>query len=110
MLVFPANDPSRPSKVWVVEVAQPVFAKGGGVSPVEGVLFYTVDGKRESGKSPVAVIPRVESRSVQFGNLFEAPFQPGDRRADSIGGASIELRVLAKSGSAYDVEVDFTPA
>lgn len=110
MLVVPADDPVRPSKVWVVEIAQPVFAKGSGaVSPVEGVLLYTVDAALESGKSPVAVIPRIVSKHLDFGNLFEAPFQPGDTRADAVDGASMELRVLARNGTAYDVEVDFTP-
>ena len=110
MLVFPAEGGTRPSKVWVAEIAQPVFAKGSGeLSPVEGVLLYTVDATLDTGKSPVVVIPRVVSRSTTFGNLFEAPFQPANTISDASGDASIELSVLGRTGSGYDVEVAFSP-
>jgi len=109
MLVFPAERRPRPSKVWVIEVAQPVFAKGTNeTSGIEGVLFYTVDATRDTGKSPVAVIPRTVSRNSTFGNLFEAPFQPGDTVSDSSEDAVIELTVLGRTGTAYDVEVAFS--
>jgi hypothetical protein len=111
MLVIPADAPANPSKVWVVEIAQPVFNKGGtGESSVEGVLLYRVDatmesGKTEDGRAPVVIVPKIRSKSLKFGNLFEAPWQPGDTATDTFGQHQLEVRVLAKNGSAYDVEV-----
>ena len=111
MLVIPADDAVRPSKVWVVEIAQPVFAKGGTEqSGIEGVLFYRVDatmesGKTEDGKAPVVIVPKIRSKSLKFGNLFEAPFQPGDSISDSFGNRRLDLVVGDRSGTAYEVEV-----
>jgi M6 family metalloprotease-like protein len=110
LLAIAAEGAVRPSKVWVVEVAQPPFRKGGlGMSPVEGVLLYRVDAALESGKSPIVVVPKLESSSVEFGNLFQAPFQPGDPRfVDRFGERTLALTVLGKTGTAYDLEVELT--
>ncbi|HKP74985.1 MAG TPA: hypothetical protein VJT67_05545 [Longimicrobiaceae bacterium] len=111
MLVIPADDAMRPSKVWVVEIAQPVFAKGGTEQgPAEGVLLYRVDATMESGKTvegaaPVVVVPKIRSKNLTFGNLFEAPFQPGDTISDNFGNRRLDLSVGARTGTAYDVQV-----
>ena len=106
MVVIPADDAGRPSKVWVVEIAQPVFAKSGTEqSGIEGVLLYRVDATIESGKTPLVIVPKIRSNSPKFGNLFEAPFQPGDTISDSFGNRRLDLAVGSRSGTAYEVEV-----
>lgn len=70
MLVFPVDDASNPSKVFCVEVAQPVKGKGGKLSPEEGILIYSVDAKIFTGRNPLVVYPKT--------TVNQAPFFSGD--------------------------------
>src|SRR5439155_2393577 len=70
MIVLPIDDVARPSKVYVVELAQAVF---GSKLWGEGVLLYTVDATIPTGLSPVVVIPKKVSTSPNYGYLYEAP-------------------------------------
>lgn len=108
MLVLPVDDVDKPSKVFVIEIAQPV--QGLDKQPgKEGVLLYTVDARKESGDTPVEVLPRVKSHDDNFGNLFEAPFRVGDDSGTFFAGsASIRLNVVARNGAGFDVDVTYT--
>jgi M6 family metalloprotease-like protein len=80
MIVVPADDPARPSKVFVIEVAQPIRLKGGTTSTAEGVLIYSVDATLATGQNPVVVYPRLDREQAAFheGDSFdhaEAPFR-----------------------------------
>ncbi|HSU17466.1 hypothetical protein [Longimicrobium sp.] len=107
MLVLPVDDPASPSKVLVVEVAQPGVDDKLQPSGSEGVLVYEVDGTVDSGHSPVKVVPREAGFDSRFGNLFRAPFQVNDDVPLDRGNAAISLRVLGKTGESYDVEVTY---
>lgn len=111
MLVFPVDNASKPSKVFVVEVAQPTHGFRDGKPGEEGVLLYTVDALKESGESPIEVLPKIPGHDPNFGNLFQAPFGPGDDSGiRTVRGfdASIRLNVLRKNGSGFDVDVAYT--
>jgi len=110
MLVFPVDDAAKPSKVFVVEVAQPAAGLSGKAGK-EGVLLYTVDASRESGHGPVEVLPKIAGHDNDFGNHFQAPFGPKDdsgTRTVQGGRATIRLNVLRKNGAGFDVEVTYT--
>ena len=57
MVVVPVDDPARPSKVFVIEVAQPLQPKKGMEHKAEGMLVYSVDATLASGQNPVVVYP-----------------------------------------------------
>jgi M6 family metalloprotease-like protein len=106
MVVAPVDSEKKPSRVFVVELAQPAV-DGQGRSGGEGVLLYTVDASIATLKSPVQVVAKQTGRDPDFGNLFGAPFGVGDEKTHTVGGASFTLRVLGKNGDSYDVEVDY---
>ncbi len=106
MVVFPVDDPVKPSKVFVLELAQQVVG-GDGSSWGEGVLLYVVDATVPSGSSPVVVVPNILSASNNFGNLFEAPYGVGDRVARPEGAALLALEVHQRFGDSYYVKVRY---
>lgn len=106
MVVAPVDGEKKPSRVFVVELAQPAV-DGRGRSAGEGVLLYTVDASVATMKSPVQVVAKKTGRDPDFGNLFGAPYGVGDAKTHTVDGASLTLRVLGKDGDAYDVEVDY---
>jgi len=111
MLVFPVDNASKPSKVFVVEVAQDTRGFQNGAAGQKGVLLYTVDALKESGESPIEVLPKIAGHDDNFGNLFQAPFGSGDDSGTrTVRGfnASIRLNVLRKNGAGFDVEVTYT--
>ena len=111
MLVFPVDNASKPSKVFVVEVAQPTHGFHDGKPGREGVLLYTVDALKESGESPIEVLPKIAGHDPNFGNLFQASFGPKDDSGiRTVRGfnASIRLNVLRQNGAGFDVEVTYT--
>lgn len=95
MVVVPVDDPAKPSKVFVVEVSQPVRGTGDATT---GVLIYSVDGKLASGQNAVVVYPTVDPKS--------APLQTGETFEDK--DAPMTVRVLKRNedGRSYLVEVD----
>jgi len=106
MAVFPVDDPLKPSKVFVLELAQSVLGDDG-ESCGEGVLFYTVDATVPSGSSPVVIVPNICSASDNFGNLFEAPYGVGDRGARFEGTALLVLEVRQRFGDSYYLKVRY---
>jgi M6 family metalloprotease-like protein len=111
MLVFPVDNASKPSKVFVVEVAQPTRGFQTGKPGREGVLLYTVDALKESGESPIEVLPKIAGHDPDFGNLFQAPFgSKDDSGIRTVRGfnASIRLNVPRKNGAGFDVEITYT--
>lgn len=96
MVAVPTDDPEKPSKVFVLEVAQ--ARRYGDDKQIEagGVLVYSVDAKLATGQNPVIVYP-MES-------IGKAPFHPGDRfRHDE---APFEMDVIERdSKGAYLIEI-----
>ncbi|MFC7534048.1 hypothetical protein [Actinoplanes sp. GCM10030250] len=104
MIVLPVDDTACPSKVFVIEPAQPVI--GSDDQPWgDGILVYTVDATVESGECPVVVIPRVESYSETYGDLYEAPYREGDVAEVSEGRARLTVAVTRRLGTAYEIEL-----
>ena len=85
MVVIPEDDPVKPSKVFVIEISQPLRGKDAQNSV--GVLIYSVDAKLATGRNPVVVYPKLD--------LLKAPFQVGDH-FDHID-APMDIKVLKKN-------------
>lgn len=108
MIVLPVDDAGCPSKVFVVEPAQPVIGTDG--QPWgDGVLVYTVDARVQSGLCPVVVIPRIESFSDTYGDLYQAPYGEGDVAEVTDDGAQLTVAVTRRIGSAYEIELTYRP-
>ena len=86
MITIPVDDPVKPSKVFVVEISQPIQNKDKVQNSV-GVLVYSVDAKLATGQNPVVVYPKED--------LLKAPFQPGDRFDHK--DAPMSIKVLKKN-------------
>lgn len=71
MVVIPVADPEKPSKVFVLEVAQARRYGNDKTLKGEGVLVYTVDATLATGQNPVIVYSKE--------SISKAPFLPGDR-------------------------------
>ena len=85
MIVIPVDDPVKPSKVFVIEISQPLRGKDAQNSV--GVLVYSVDAKLATGRNPVVVYPKLD--------LLKAPFHAGDH-FDHID-APMGIKVLKKN-------------
>lgn len=97
MVVIPVDDPLKPSKVFVVELAQSVKLKGGEYSVPEGVLIYSVDARIVSGRNPVVVYPKTDIQKAQF--------FPGDTFTHK--DAPVKVKVIKKNkDSSYTVELE----
>lgn len=96
MIALPADDPTKPSKVFVFEIAQP-FRDQEKAENASGVLVYSVDATLPSGQNSVVVYPK--------GDLLNAPFQPGDRFEHK--DAPVIMNVLEKSDDgSYSIELE----
>lgn len=102
MVVVPVGDPARPSKVFVIEVAQPLQFKKG-TKPkaevkAEGVLVYSVDATLASGQNPVVVYPRLDMNKAAFhaGDSLDhkdVPFRLKVLKRNAGGSYSIDLQL-----------------
>jgi M6 family metalloprotease-like protein len=106
MVVLPIDDSLKPSKVFVVELAQSVLGSNN-AHWGEGVLLYTVDATIPTGSSPVTIIPKKTSTSPVYGYLYEAPYNLNDTVSHKEGTASIALKILQKFGSSYNIEIEY---
>jgi M6 family metalloprotease-like protein len=98
LIALPIDDVNYPSKIFVVELAQPVLGSNGQYWG-DGVLIYTVDASINTGNSPVVIIPNQVSDSDDYGHLYQAPYGIGDV-------ARTRLRVgLAESGSPAEAQL-----
>ena len=108
MIVVPIDDPDDPSRVFVVEVAQPPLGLDG-THPGEGVLVYVVDAQRAQKASPVKVIPKDEhALPTTTGSTAHctAPYQVGDALHEE-GPMSFSLQVLQQFNESYNVKVTY---
>jgi len=107
LIVLPVDDVNHPSKVFVVELAQPVLGSNDQYWG-DGVLVYTVDATIASGASPVVMIPRQVSDSDDYGHLYQAPYGVGDvAHARGPGPVSLKAEVLQKFGTSYNVKIEY---
>jgi hypothetical protein len=107
LIVLPVDHVNHPSKVFVIELAQPVLGTNDEYWG-DGVLVYTVDATIESGASPVVVIPQQVSDSDDYGHLYQAPYGVGDvAHARGPGSVALKVSVLQKFGSFYNIKIDY---
>lgn len=106
MVVLPIDDPQCPSKVFVVESAQPLEG-GTNQHPREGVLVYSVDSTVPTGHSPLVVYPKTVSSSLEQGSLYEAPYRVGDTASVIDGHTRLTLAVLQQFGSCYHLKLSY---
>jgi M6 family metalloprotease-like protein len=104
MVALPIDNPANPTKVFVIEIAQPSDPTWG-----EGILIYTVDAKITSGESPVVVLPRLTGTGPSPGpnkpNLFQAPFGVGDHADFTVDGVRLIVDVIQKFGGSYNIKI-----
>ena len=96
MIVVPVGDPARPSKVFVIEVAQSIRLAKDETSKAGGVLIYSVDATLASGQNSLVVYPHA--------GIDEAAFNVGDTfdHAD----APFKLQVLKRlPGDSYTLDI-----
>jgi hypothetical protein len=116
MIVLPIDSPLKPSKVFVIELAQPVLGLPGNIPrPANGVLVYTVDATVPDQNQPLVVLPKRapanESEYTQlhrvYGPLCEAAFEVGDQKTFVVGGVSLGLEVIQKTGDCYNIKISY---
>jgi len=106
MVVLPIDDALNPSKVFVVELAQPVLGNNN-MPWGEGVLVYTVDATIPTGSSPVEIIPKKTSTSPVYGYLYEAPYLLNDTVSYMEGTTSVTLSILQQFGFSYNIKIEY---
>ena len=99
MIAIPTDDPAKPSKVFVIELAQPYRVLKDKPGTATGVLVYSVDAKLASGQNQVVVYPKGD------GDLMHAPFQEGHLFEHK--DAPLSVKVLKKNADgSFRIEVD----
>jgi M6 family metalloprotease-like protein len=98
MIVVPVDNPEHPSKVFVVELAQPLRVKDADQPRSGGVLIYSVDATLESGQNPVAVHPAPGKDKIN------AAYHEGDSFEQDDSPMSVKVLKKNEDGS-YVVEV-----
>lgn len=106
MVVLPIDDPQSPSRVFVVELAQPMDGATN-EHPREGVLVYSVDSTVPTGHSPIVVHPKTVSASPEEGYLYEAAYGVGDSASVLDGNTRLTLTVLQQFGSCYHLKLSY---
>jgi M6 family metalloprotease-like protein len=106
MLVLSADRARHPTKVFVVELAQPVLGSNNQYQG-EGVLLYTVDASIPSLQSPVEVVPKISGSDPTYGALFGAPYAVGDHASATSGNATLQLTVIQKFDNSYNIRIDY---
>src|SRR5207244_2575997 len=88
MVVLPIDNPAKPSKVFVIELAPPILGKKTDTPrPAKGVLVYTVDATIPDLNSPLVVIPNPKtppSTDDLYGPLCNAAYDVGDSMSQTI--------------------------
>jgi len=99
MIAVPSDNAENPSKVFVIELAQPLRMKDDAPKP-GGVLVYSIDATRPSGQNPAVVHPRRDK--------VNAAYHPGDRFAEDQAPMRVEVLKQTEDGG-YRIKVDVTP-
>jgi len=107
MVVAPIDNPQCPSKVFVVELAQPMNGATN-EHPREGVLVYSVDSTVPTGHSPIVVHPKTVSVNPEEGYLYEAAYGVGDAASVVDGNSRLTATVLQQFGSSYHLKLSYT--
>jgi M6 family metalloprotease-like protein len=96
LVVVPVTNPDSPSKVFVVECAQPLRLDQDAPKP-GGIIIYSVDATRPSGQNPLILYPQKDK--------IHAAFHPGNPfHSDD---APFSLDVIEKTGTgAYRVAIE----
>ena len=126
MAVIPAGIPANPSKVFVVELTEPILTASSNeqvnlkeklfeMSNSDGVLIYSVDATIATGQHPVKVYPKVPRPTGDTDDksyLWQAPWDVGDtfnNATTPVTGAPMKVEVLEKIGtgrnSSYKVRI-----
>jgi hypothetical protein len=71
------------------------------------VLIYTVDATIPGGATPVVMIPKIQSSSADYGNLYEAPYKVGDVKHVEKSATSLTVTVVQQFGSSYNITIDY---
>lgn len=97
MVVVPVADPEQPSKIFAIEIGQPPHPKKDEESWSTGILIYSVDATKPTGKNPVVIYPKTDRKA---GAVFHA----GDRFKDAK--APFSLKVVKKEPTGvYKLEI-----
>jgi hypothetical protein len=97
IVVIPVGNDANPSKVFVVELAEPVLEKNSNKTTGDGVLIYSVDATLATGCLPVKVYSKNAS------DLWQAPYIAGDTFNDPA--APMIVEVHRKVGDGYAVSI-----
>ena len=110
MIVLPIDNPAKPSKVFVIELAPSILGKSTNTPRLaKGVLIYTVDAKTPDQQSPLVVIPKVaNSGSDTYGLLSDAAYDVGERMSKVIDGVSLDVTVNQQIGDCYNITIVYT--
>src|SRR6266567_7638406 len=103
MIVLPVDDPIRPSKVFVIELAPPVLGLHNNPQPAKGILVYTVDATVRDQQSPLVIMPKTTTNNNEYGPLCEAAHDVGDDVSVVMGGVSLGVKVIQKIGDCYHI-------
>lgn len=104
MIVVPADDALNPSKVYVLELAQPIRGHNG-TTTGDGVLVYSVDARISTGHSPVRIVPAKTTTNFNYGELFEAPFSSGSILDDPALPFSLSTKAKRNDGYVVGLKV-----
>jgi hypothetical protein len=108
MVVLPVDDPVKPAKVFVVELAPPILGRNDTPRPAKGILVYTVDATIPDQQSPLAIIPKSTGTNDEYGFLCDAAYDVGDHMSVTIGGASLAVEVIQKIGDCYNIKIVYS--
>jgi M6 family metalloprotease-like protein len=97
LVVIPVGSDPRPSKVFVVELVEPVLEKNSTNLTGDGVLIYSVDATIATGCLPVKVYSKNAS------DLWQAPYIGGDTFNDPA--APMIVEVERKVGDGYALRI-----
>lgn len=104
MIVVPADDALNPSKVYVLELAQPIRGHDG-TTTGDGVLVYSVDARISTGHSPVRIVPAKTTSNFNYGELFQAPFSSGSTLDDPALPFSLSTKAKRDDGYVVGLKV-----
>lgn len=104
MIVVPTDDALNPSKVYVLELAQPIRGHDG-TTTGDGVLVYSVDARISTGHSPVRIVPAKTTTNFNYGELFEAPFSSRSTLDDPALPFSLSIKAKRDDGYVVGLKV-----